>query len=116
MKILIVDDDLSVRKSVQLQLEQLGHEVVTASEGLSALKVLKDRNDIKAVITDYRMPVLGGKEWLDILQHYHPDLNTIVTSAYSFIKEKLGDKMVFLEKPFGPQELEAALEKTAAVR
>jgi len=116
MKILIVDDDFGLRKSLQQQLQLLGHQVVEAADGLSAFIVLKDNSDIEVIITDYRMPVLGGNDWIELLHHYHPDIPLIVVSAYSFVEEKVRSNEIFIQKPFAIAELRSVLEKTKNMR
>lgn len=109
MKILIVDDDLGLRKSLRNQLELLGHTVLDAADGLSAFMALKSNSDIDSIITDYRMPVLGGRDWIELLRYYHPDLPIVVTSAYDFAGEDLGENMVFVQKPFDIEEISTVL-------
>jgi CheY-like chemotaxis protein len=110
MKILIVDDDLEVRSMITEQTRRLGHQTLSAADGLSALLLLKDNNDIDIIITDYRMPVLGGSDWIKLLRHYHPGIPLIIASAYGFIAEKLDKNVFFLRKPFSLHELQKALE------
>jgi CheY-like chemotaxis protein len=110
MKILIVDDDLVLRKSLQQQLQISGHQTLEAADGLSAFMSLKDNSDIEIIITDYRMPILGGSDWIGLLHHYHPDIPLIVASAYSFVEDKLGDNIIFLQKPFEISELKRAID------
>ncbi len=61
MRVLVVDDDESVRRSVAAHLEDLGHEVIHAADGKSAVaKFSKHLPDM--VLMDLRMPVMGGME------------------------------------------------------
>ena len=66
-RILVVDDDESLRRVTQVQLEQAGYQVATAPSGADALRLMADsRYDL--VITDLKMPGMSG---LDLLRA-HP--------------------------------------------
>ncbi len=60
-RILIVDDSLSNRKSLSLMVEQMGHQAVTAVDGLEALQHLHEHT-IELVLTDLEMPRMNGLE------------------------------------------------------
>lgn len=60
-RILVVDDSLSNRKSLSLMLEQMGHQAVTAVDGLEALQRLHEQS-IELVLTDLEMPRMNGLE------------------------------------------------------
>jgi len=66
-RILLVDDSISVRKFVGQMLEKAGFEVLTAGDGLEALKVLEE-TPVHAVITDLEMPRLNGFELIQELR------------------------------------------------
>ena len=59
MKILIAEDDLISRKVLFLTLQQLGHEVVSACDGLEAWEMF-DREPVRIVVSDWMMPNLDG--------------------------------------------------------
>jgi len=61
--ILIVDDDSSVRRVVQMQLSEAGYEVQPAASGEEALRILLESSP-KLVITDLRMPDMDGIDLL----------------------------------------------------
>ncbi|MDX1647323.1 MAG: response regulator [Longimicrobiales bacterium] len=58
--ILVVDDDPSDRTLLSEILGSAGHKVVSVADGQQALDVLERRSDIRAVVSDLRMPVLNG--------------------------------------------------------
>ena len=80
-RILLVDDNklgLSARKSV---LEELGHRIATASNGVDALEQFRDtRFDL--VVTDYKMPRMDGLELIVGLRKIVPDLPVILISGF----------------------------------
>jgi len=79
--ILLVDDNklgLSARKSV---LEELGHRISTASNGVDALEQFNDRK-FDLVVTDYKMPRMNGLELIVGLRKIAPDLPVILISGF----------------------------------
>jgi two-component system NtrC family response regulator len=66
--ILVVDDDNSVRRVVQMQLSEAGYDVVLAGSGGEALRILLEHRP-KLLITDLRMPDLDGLELLRRIRH-----------------------------------------------
>lgn len=61
-RILVVDDDASIREMIALALEEDGHEVLTASEGESALAIIAESAP-DVILLDTRMPVMDGREF-----------------------------------------------------
>ena len=66
-KILIVDDEEQVRKTIRVQLKDTGYVVIEAEDGEKAIEVLKDENvlEVDAIICDVRMPKIGGDKNID---------------------------------------------------
>ena len=110
MKILLIDDEHEVRETLKSMLSGLDVEAIYAADAVSALLHLKDHKDIKAVVTDYRLPGLGGKDWIDLLRHYHPVINIVVISGYEVVMDKLEEIDVkTLKKPFDKYQLLKAI-------
>jgi DNA-binding response OmpR family regulator len=61
MKIIIAEDDHISRKVLRLTLQQLGHEVLVASDGAEAWKMF-DENPVRVIVSDWMMPNLDGLE------------------------------------------------------
>jgi DNA-binding NtrC family response regulator len=79
-RVLVVDDDASVRTTVAMLLEFAGYEVSTAENGFEA--VLKLFNTHPAlVISDLYMPRMSGFELLSVVHHRFPDLLTVAMSG-----------------------------------
>ncbi len=80
--ILLVDDEASIRSVTGQTLEAFGYRVVTASDGAEALAVYAKRaEEIALVITDMRMPVLGGAQMIQALLRFNPALKIIASSG-----------------------------------
>jgi CheY-like chemotaxis protein len=73
-KILVVDDEASVRSSMRKLLERGGFEVREASSGRAALETIAGDETIEAVVSDFLMPELNGIEFYDQLVALVPHL------------------------------------------
>lgn len=83
--ILVVDDDSSVRRVVQMQLSEAGYDVQLAASGKEALRYLEDSIP-KLVITDLRMPDLDGIELLRHLVDEQIGTTVIIVTAFGTIE------------------------------
>ena len=68
MKILVVEIDPAERQSITSILEEHGYEVITVASGTEAIQVFEKEKDIDIVITDIKMPVMGGFSFLSYLK------------------------------------------------
>jgi DNA-binding NtrC family response regulator len=86
LKILVVDDEASVRELLRRGLSQMGHFFVdVASNGLEATeKIEKDLFDL--VLTDLKMPEMGGIELLKAIKETRPELTVIIMTAHGSIE------------------------------
>jgi two-component system NtrC family response regulator len=79
--LLLVEDDESLREVMQFNLQEAGYTVTTAADGAKALAAY-DPEVIDVVITDLRMPVMGGLELLDQLKAIDDSVTVLVLTAY----------------------------------
>jgi len=108
-KILIVDDDDSIRTLIELLLNEIlqkDSNIYTASNGKEALKILKNEK-FDFIISDIEMPVMDGHELLKELENNYNNTSIIIMSGTSNETEFSDFKNVvgFLEKPFEIYEL-----------
>ncbi len=113
-KILLVDDEEVVREVGMRLLDILGFPVITASDGSSALAMLREHiGEIRFVLLDMTMPGLTGKETLTLIRKIAPTIKVIICSGYSeedVIKEFEGcDIAGILHKPYGSEDLAGLL-------
>lgn len=114
MKVLVVDDDAGLRKSVSLILEDAEYQVVAASAAEEGLRKAKDtRPDL--ILVDVRMPGMDGLGFVEAYRGDGGGVPIIVMTAYGgidmavdAIKRGASD---FLAKPFGGEELLLTLKK-----
>jgi two-component system response regulator PilR (NtrC family) len=81
-RVLIVDDERSMRELLSIVLRRDGYEVLTAEDGAAAVELLKQqRFDI--LITDIRMPQMNGVDLLREAKQIAPDLVSIIMTAFA---------------------------------
>jgi PAS domain S-box-containing protein len=104
-RILLVDDEDTVRTVGRRMLEKFGYEVVEASDGRQALDYLGKSNDkVDCILLDLMMPHMGGEEAFRALTKNHPDTPVLITSGYSEqeIEDRFSGRVLsgFIQKPF----------------
>ncbi len=112
--VLVVDDEVMVRRAVGRSLRLLGYRVLQAAHGVEALEI--DANDpADLVVLDMAMPVMDGPETFRALRARRSDLPVLLCSGYaadSVAAELLVEPRVdFLQKPFELSVLAAAVER-----
>jgi len=114
MKILIIDDDPSIRETLEMFLHEKGYEVMTSEDGGKGLEALqRGRPDI--VILDIRLPGMDGLEVLRKIKEKREDIYVIMITAYHAMETtiqamKLG-AYDYIHKPIDVDELEIAIDK-----
>jgi PAS domain S-box-containing protein len=113
--VLVVDDEVTVRKISRAVLTAMKFQVVTASDGTEALmQVAERRADLRVVITDLHMPNMDGLTFVRVLRHMMPDVGIIVSSGRVEERDRLAFNelgvTVILEKPFSREKLITALQ------
>jgi len=84
-KILIVDDDRSIRRTLKDILEFEKYDVEEAEDGLTCLvKVKQDKFDV--IIMDIKMPKMDGMDAIDRLQDLYPDIPVVMVISILLLK------------------------------
>jgi CheY-like chemotaxis protein len=105
-RILVVDDESSMRFLLRVVFEVAGHQVEEAPNGLVAVQAVENGRAPDLVATDFMMPVMNGGELIDRLRA-NPgttDLPVILVSASRGSERRTGAD-AFFRKPFNPTEL-----------
>lgn len=115
--VLVVDDSLTVRKATTKFLKKEGFDVVTAENGLEALKYIENETLPSFILLDIEMPVMDGFETLQKLKQieFAKDIPVVIISSRAVDKHinfaKSTGAVDFLGKPFDEEKLSALLNK-----
>ena len=112
--ILIADDSDTVLEVTSRVLIDAGYDVVTARDGVAALDIIASQPAVDLLITDIRMPRMGGHALVQQILSRRPDLPIIYITGYSADwnpRDAVGGAHIFLQKPFQMEELVLAVEK-----
>ena len=118
VKILVIDDELSMRQFLQILLKKDGYDVTTAENGEIALKKLKEEK-FTVILMDYNMPeAIDGIDLLNELLHTSPKSQVIVITAYASTEQaikaiELG-AVDYVSKPFNVAEIRDIVKKCVA--
>ncbi len=110
-RILLVDDDESVRNALEKRLRKLGHQVIVATDGLEALEHFRP-DALDLVITDFRMPRMDG---LDLMMRVKEQASSLPVLMITGTSTENPDVFIekgaeaYLLKPVSKEELEATL-------
>ncbi len=119
--VLVVDDDKDVRGVIRSVLEQAGHEVTPARDGLEALNLIGTR-DFAVALVDLYMEKIDGLELIPKLRLQSPETRIIAMSggfrdgkglSLLSVAERLGAVRT-LTKPFGIDDLTSLVEEVLA--
>ncbi|HYI46732.1 MAG TPA: PAS domain S-box protein [Actinomycetota bacterium] len=108
--VLLVEDDDGVRRIARRALEKYGYQIIEASSGGEAVRlVLASDRIIDVLITDVIMPGMDGRQLVEKLRPERPDLSVLYMSGYTGEAlarfGDLGPNEDFIAKPFRPDEL-----------
>jgi two-component system chemotaxis response regulator CheY len=115
LNVLIVDDSMIIRKTLQQKFEEMGHTVVaTAENGIEAVKMYEKFNP-DLVTMDITMPTMNGIEALSKIRSKYSDANVIMVTSHG--EEKLVMDAIsngakgYILKPITDEKIEANLQK-----
>ena len=102
--VLFVDDEEPILRSLKRGLFDEPYNCLFANSGKEALKVI-EQNEVHVLVTDMRMPEMGGLELLKIVKEKHPQIVRVVLSGYTQIGTLLtainqGEIFKYITKPW----------------
>ena len=109
-RILLVDDDLFVRRLLRLPLPTEAFEIAEAGDGEIALELLAAQQP-DLVILDWRIPSIPGAEVLAMSKTTRPELPVIVLTVDAGQRRSAQQADAFLTKPFSPRELLSLIDQ-----
>ncbi len=119
IRILLVDDDASLRRILQFKLNKRGFDATPAANGEEALSLVRT-NRYDLIVTDMKMPKVSGIELLAQVKKVQPDVQVIMMTAFATVAQaveavKLG-AFDYLTKPFEDEQLFTAIAKALKFR
>ena len=85
-RILIVDDESDLASSCQRMLQCKGYQAAIAGNGREALEQIA-QTEPNLVITDFKMPVMGGMQLLEAIKEDFPEIQVLLMTAFSTIED-----------------------------
>jgi two-component system response regulator PilR (NtrC family) len=118
-RILVVDDELSVREFFEILLKKEGYDVVTALDFPDAVKVMKEQA-LDLIVTDLQLKVGDGMGLLKEARVHCPDVPVIMITAYattdSAVEAMKAGAFDYLSKPFKIEEIKVVIQKALDTR
>ena len=113
-KVLILEDEVSIRSFVVINLKRAGYDVVEAGTGEEALELLKSNPDVGVAILDIMLPGIDGFEVCRSIRATDKKIGIIMLTARSQEMDKITGLMTgaddYVTKPFSPAELTARID------
>jgi two-component system NtrC family response regulator len=113
-RILVVEDDESLRRVTQVQLEKYGYATAVAEDADQGLEMLANESR-ELVITDLNLPGMSGLELLKKIRILYPESSVVVVTAYGTIETAVEAMKAgaydYLTKPVHPEELRALVSR-----
>lgn len=109
MKILVLEDELSIRSFVTLNFKREGFEVLEAENGFAAIKLFDENPDINLAVLDVMLPDIDGFEVLKYIRSKNKNIGIIMLTARTHEQDKVMGLEYgaddYIGKPFSPAEL-----------
>jgi PAS domain S-box-containing protein len=118
VRILIVDDDLGICKTLEEVLSAAGCRVETSSDGVEGLRKIEE-SEFDIVLTDVVMPKMDGYEFYQVIRERFPSLPVLMMTAFHYDKDHIikrsrleGLEGVIFKKPVDPERLREVIAET----
>ncbi len=119
VKILVIDDDESLRRVLEYNLAQEGYAVLTAGSGEQGLELLR-KEGADLVVTDVRMPGMDGLQVLEGVRKVDPNIQVIILTAFGTIEMAVeamrAGAFHYISKPFNRDELRLTIRKALQLK
>ena len=119
-RILIVDDERSLREFLEIFLRKGGYEVSVAEGGQAAIDLFEAGSEFDLVLTDLMMPNINGMAVLEAVKDRFPDTQVLMMTAYATadtaIEAMKKGAFDYIQKPFKVDEIQVVIEKALTQR
>jgi CheY-like chemotaxis protein len=112
VRVLLVDDDAEVRTVTSAYLAEMGHRVVEAADGATAIDILRADDQLDLLIADFAMPGMTGTELADKARAIRPGVGVLLVTGYAD-PARMPDNYLLLNKPFSRGDLAAKVIEAA---
>lgn len=115
LKILIVEDDVTSEKMLEIMIEDYCKSPLIAMDGLEAVQLCKENPDIDFVLMDIKMPELNGYEATKKIREFNKDIIIFAQTAYALPGDR--EKSIeagcndYISKPYSQAELIGLIDK-----
>lgn len=117
-KILLAEDDQSMREFLTIALNKAGHNIVACHNGIEALETLKTNQDFNLLLTDIVMPGMDGIELSQMAVKLCPTIKVMFITGFAGVAMdnnlSQDDNAKVLSKPFHLKELVGQVESLLA--
>jgi DNA-binding response OmpR family regulator len=113
-KVLVLEDEASIRGFIVINLRRAGYEVIESESGEEALEKLQEHTDVRVALLDIMLPGIDGFEVCRRIRATNPHIGIIMLTALSQEMDKVTGLMTgaddYVTKPFSPAELTARVD------
>ena len=113
-KVLVLEDESSIRSFIVINLRRAGYEVIEAGTGEEALEMLQQHSDIRVALLDVMLPGIDGFEVCRRIRATNSRIGIIMLTARTQEMDKVTGLMTgaddYVTKPFSPAELTARID------
>ncbi len=110
--ILVVEDEAGTRATLSAILEDAGYEVTGLEKGTEARQMIRSHS-FNVIITDVRLPDVGGLEILELAKEINPDVAVIIMTGYASIETAVNavneGAYAYFVKPINPDEIKTTI-------
>ena len=119
-KLLIVDDEKNIRRSLATFFESCGHRVELAESAQGALAVLAANGQVDLILSDYRMAEMNGLELLREVKRRYPEILVVLITAYATVESAVEAMKAgaydYLAKPFSLDQIRHVVDRALEVK
>ena len=114
-KVLVIDDEADILDLLYRTLHREFH-VLRANNGPEALDILEREQDVAVIVSDQRMPLMSGTEFLSLTAERYPDIIRIIVTGYTDVDDLVeainsGKVFKYVTKPWDDEDLKQSVRK-----